>query len=95
MSMYTINGELRNAFIEKFVDKETGEEITKHRIQVEGHIPTRDGGSTKLEMVTLTVERKQDYEAFLGQEISVPFGMFSPAKGTVIQFVPKGYRPAA
>jgi hypothetical protein len=47
-----------------------------------------------MELVTLTCEDVKPYEALKGQKISVALGIFAPAKGQVIYFIPKGSLPA-
>lgn len=91
--MFSITGRLLKAYPEKQVNRDTGEEITKHRIQLLGDIPLRDGSGTRLDLVTLTVESLAPYLELMEQAISVPFGFFAPAKGNVITFVPKGSKP--
>lgn len=91
--MFSITGQLMKAFPERQINRDTGEEVTRYRIQLIGEIPLRDGSGTRLDLVTLNVERLQDYSELVGQRISVPFGFFSPAKGQVITFVPKGSKP--
>ena len=91
--MFSITGQLLQTFSEKQVNKETGEEITRHRIQLLGDIPLRDGSGTRHDLVTLNVEHLADYSDLKGQQIRVPFGFFAPAKGNVITFVPKGSKP--
>jgi hypothetical protein len=94
LPMFSITGELRKVYSEKQVDKETGEEKTKHRIQILGEIPLRDdSGDTREDMVTLTVDNPIEYRDLVKQNITVPFGFFSPQKGSVVTFVPKGSKP--
>ena len=93
--MFSITGQLLKTFSEKQVNKETGEEVTRHRIQLLGAIPLRDGSDTRHDLVTLNVDHLGPYQDLEGQTIRVPFGFFSPAKGQVITFVPKGSKPEA
>ena len=92
--MFSIIGQLANVFDQEHTDRESGEVQTKHRIQILGNIPLTDGsGGTRLELVTLNVEDARVYKDLVGQQIRVPFGFFAPAKGQVVQFVPKGAKP--
>jgi len=43
--------------------------------------------------VTLNVDDPRPYHDLQGKVVRVPFGFFSPAKGQVITFVPKGAKP--
>ncbi|MYL22070.1 hypothetical protein GLW04_19535 [Halobacillus litoralis] len=92
--MFSITGQLLKAFAERQVNKETGEEVTRHRIQLLGDVPLRDGSGSRHDLVTLNVESLNDYKELEGKTIRVPFGFFAPAKGNVITFVPKGSKPA-
>lgn len=92
--MFSITGELRKVFSERQVNRDTGEETTKHRIQILGEIPLRDtSGDTREDMVTLTVDNPAEYRDLVKQTITVPFGFFAPGKGNVVTFVPKGSKP--
>lgn len=91
--MFSITGQLLKAFSERQVNKETGEEVTRNRIQLLGDVPLRDGSGSRHDLVTLNVESLQDYKELEGKTIKVPFGFFAPAKGNVITFVPKGSKP--
>lgn len=93
MSMFTITGQLLNVLDDYVIDQDTGERTKKPRIQILGEMPLKDTGQTRKELVTLTVENLEVYKAVVGKTIRLPFGMFSPQKGTVIQFVPKGSKP--
>ena len=91
--MFTITGQLLKAYPETQVNKETGEEMKRNKIQLLGDMPLRDGSGTRFDMVTLSVEDLGPYRELEGQTIRVPFGFFAPGKGNVITFVPKGSRP--
>lgn len=92
--MFSITGQLLKAFSERQVNKETGEEVTRHRIQLLGDVPLRDGTGSRHDLVTLNVDDLALYRPLEGKTIQVPFGFFAPAKGNVITFVPKGSKPA-
>ena len=51
------------------------------------------GGQKRVELVTLTCEDQRVYESLRGRTISVPLGIFAPAKGQIIYFIPKGSTP--
>lgn len=92
--MYSIIGRLEHVFDQKQVNKETGEETQRHKIQLVGRVPLPDGSDgTRLELVTLNVDDPAAYKHLVGSDIRVPFGFFAPSKGTVVQFVPKGSKP--
>lgn len=91
--MFSITGELRKVYSENQPNKETGELIRKHRIQMLGEVPLRDSDGTKEDFVTLTIENPDDYRDLVRQVITVPFGFFAPGKGNVVTFVPKGSKP--
>lgn len=93
--MFSITGQLLKCFSEPHVNRDTGEQTIKHRIQLLGAIPLRDGSDTRHDLVTLNVDHLGPYQDLEGQTIRVPFGFFSPAKGQVITFVPKGSKPEA
>jgi len=94
MPMFSITGELRKVYSENQTNRDTGEIIRRYRIQILGDIPLRDGsGDTREDMVTLNVDNPDDYRDLVRQVITVPFGFFSPGKGNVVTFVPKGSKP--
>lgn len=91
MSMFTISGEVMNTFFQAGrTDPETGKkEDGKNKVQIMGNIPTSDGGS-KLDLITLTVPEGISFDSYLNTEVVVPLGFFSPSKGQIIYFIPKG-----
>lgn len=91
--MFSITGQLLKAFPEVQTNRDTGEQVTRYRIQLLGQIPIRDGSGSRFDMVTLNVDDIRPYQSLEGKQIQVPFGFFSPGKGQVITFVPKGSKP--
>ena len=95
MSMFNVTGEVLHVFTDpNRTDPETGE-VTKgkHRVQILGEVPLANGEARR-DMITLSVEQRGEYESLKGLTISVPLGMFSPAKGQVAYFIPKGAKPS-
>jgi hypothetical protein len=93
MSMFEITGQLINCLDDRQLNKETGEMLDTPRVQILGEMPLQHSDQTRAELVTLKVEDLGPYRTMKGKTIRIPFGMFSPAKGQVIQFVPKGSKP--
>lgn len=95
MSMFQVTGQVLHVYQDPDrSDKETGEVIKgRPKVQILGELPL-ENGQTKHDMITLSVDRKADYEPLVGSRISVPLGMFSPAKGQIAYFIPKGGKPA-
>lgn len=94
LSMFTVTGQVVKTFIQAgSVNKETGEvrEDTA-KVQIMGEMPVQ-GGDSRLDLITLTVENPKTYEPLRGKRIRVPLGFFSPSKGQVIFFIPKGSEP--
>lgn len=91
MSMFTITGEVMNTFFQAGrIDPETGkQEEGKNKVQIMGDIPVADGGS-KLDLITLTVPEGISFEPHMRRNVVVPLGFFSPSKGQIIYFIPKG-----
>lgn len=86
MSMITLNGTLLNVYHQP--TRRDGEEGEKPKIQVLGDIPQTNGEIRK-ELVTVSVPDVKQYEGREGDQVSVPVGAFSPAKGSVIFFATK------
>jgi hypothetical protein len=94
ISMFTVTGQVLKTFIQPGqANKETGE-IGKPstKVQIMGEMPVQ-GGDSRLELITLTAESKQTYEDLKGKRVRVPLGFFSPAKGNIVYFIPKGATP--
>lgn len=91
MSMFTVTGEVRNVYHQPgATDKETGEiKPGSDKVQILGDVPVQGGGS-KLDLITLTIPEGMDFKPFLKRTVSVPLGFFSPAKGSIVCFIPKG-----
>lgn len=91
MSMFTITGEVRNVFYQPGqVDKETG--VLKqgsYKVQILGEMPVNGGGS-KEDLITLTIPEGINFEPLKKRLVRFPLGFFSPAKGSIVYFIPKG-----
>jgi len=96
MSMFTVSGQVINVFDQQGkVDQETGEVTpTTPRLQLLGNMPMPNG-ETRMDMITVKVENKQAYEQLKGKDIRLPIGVFSPSKGQIVYYVPKGSKPVA
>lgn len=93
-SMFTVTGQVLKTFIQPGqVDKESGE-VGKpsSKVQIMGEMPVQ-GGDSKLDLITLTVENQKVYEELKGKRIRVPLGFFAPQKGNIVYFIPKGSIP--
>lgn len=93
-SMFTVSGKVLKTFVQPGVtDKETGE-VSKPspKVQIMGEMPVQ-GGDSRLEMITLTVENQKIYDDLINQDVRVPLGFFSPQKGSIVYFIPKGSVP--
>ena len=96
MSMFNVSGTVLHTYDQpKRIDNKTGEVLSdeKPKVQILGDMPLPNG-QTRMEMVTLTCEDVKPYEALKGQKITVALGIFAPAKGQVIYFIPKGSLPS-
>ena len=94
ISMFTVSGTVVKTFTQPGqLDKETGE-IAKSsiKVQIMGEMPVQ-GGDSRLDLITLTVEDKKTYEELKGKKVRVPLGFFSPQKGNIVYFIPKGAAP--
>ena len=91
MSMFTVMGKVVNVFDQPGrLDKETGEMTPDTvRLQMMGQMPVQNG-DTRLDLITVKVENKSEYEQLKGKDIRLPVGAFAPSKGQIIYFVPKG-----
>lgn len=93
MSMFTISGVVINTYDPPPRKAEDGkEEESKPKVQIMGDMPV-PGGQKRMDLVTLSCEDKGEYEALRGKTIAVALGIFSPARGQVVYFIPKGARP--
>ena len=93
-SMFTVTGQVLKTFIQAGqVDKETGVMGKPSvKVQIMGEMPVQ-GGETKLDLITLTVEDQKTYDALKSKKIRVPLGFFAPQKGNIVYFIPKGSEP--
>jgi hypothetical protein len=93
-SMFTVSGQVVNTFVQPGqVDKETGV-IGKasSKVQIMGEMPVQ-GGDSRFDLVTLSVENLKTYTDLQGKKIRVSLGFFAPAKGNIVYFIPKGALP--
>lgn len=93
LSMFLVTGEVRGVFTQPgSVDRTTGEARPESlKVQILGELPVV-GGGTREDIITLTIPEGLDFQPYLKQVVSVPVGFMSPAKGTIIYFIPKGSR---
>lgn len=91
MSMFQVSGQVMNCYYQPGpVDAETGEiKKGKNKVQILGEIPVSDGGS-KLDLITLSVPSGLDFKEHKNKRVQVPLGFFSPSKGSIVYFIPKG-----
>lgn len=94
ISMFTVTGQVLKTFVQPGqVDKETGElGKASTKVQIMGEMPVK-GGDSRLELITLTAESQKVYDELKGKRVRVPLGFFSPAKGNIVYFIPKGATP--
>lgn len=81
MSMITMTGQLINTYSQQSTFD--GQTTEKPRIQVLGDVVQKNG-AVKKDLVTITVHDLARYESKVGEAVSVPVGVFSPAKGQVV-----------
>lgn len=96
MSMFTVAGKVINVFDQKGrLDETTGEMTpTTPRLQMLGEMPMPDG-EVRMDMITVKVENKEAFASLVGKDIRLPIGVFSPSKGQIVYYVPKGSKPVA
>jgi hypothetical protein len=88
--MFTLKGVLVNVFKAPTKSNDDGTQTGgQHKIQILGDIPLPEGGCRK-DLVTLTAHDVSKYEGEEGIEIEVPIGVFAPAKGQIVYYIPKG-----
>jgi len=96
MSMFNITGRVINTFEApgRKADEKAGIQAqeAKPKVQLLGEMPV-PGEQTRMELVTLTCEDQAEYEALKGKTVSVAMGVFAPARGQIIYFIPKGAHP--
>lgn len=93
MSMFTVTGQLINVLSAIDRVNEAGEVVTgRSRIQLLGYVPQPAGG-VRYELLTVSVDDRSRFAQLKGRTIRLPIGVFAPAKGQVVFFVPKGARP--
>lgn len=94
LSMFTVSGQVMKTFVQQGrVDKETGEvQESTIKVQVMGEMPVL-GGDSRLDLITLSVENEKTYIPLVGKRIRIPLGFFSPSKGQIVYYIPKGATP--
>jgi hypothetical protein len=94
MSMFTVTGKVVHVFDQEgSINRETGEKGDDTvRLQMMGEMPVQ-GGASRFEMITVKVDNKKRYEDLKDKNIRLAVGAFSPQKGQIIYFIPKGAKP--
>ena len=92
-SMFEITGRVENLYTMRPVADDGTVQI-KHKVQLLGSIPVEEGSRSGL--IDLSIKDPQVWETLKdlrGKLVRIPFGYFSPARGQVVAFVPKGAKP--
>ncbi len=94
LSMFTVTGQVLKTFVQPGrLDKETGEmSQLSIKVQIMGEMPVQ-GGESRLDLITLTVENQKIYDDLKTKRVRVPLGFFAPQKGNIVYFIPKGATP--
>lgn len=94
LSMFTVTGQVLKTFVQPGrTNKETGEiSESSVKVQIMGEMPVQ-GGDSRLDLITLTVEDAKTYEPLKGKRVRVPLGFFAPQKGNIVYYIPKGAAP--
>lgn len=92
MSMLTITGKVLHIFEKPPVKKGDETIESKPQIQLLGQIPLPNG-ETRYDLVTLSTDSPELFKPFADKDVRVPVGVFSPAKGQTLFFIPKGSVP--
>lgn len=94
LSMFTVTGQVLKTYVQEgTIDKETGKKFDdSFKVQIMGEIPL-SGGQSRFDVITMTVEDRKQYDELEGKKIRVSLGFFSPAKGQIVYFIPKGSVP--
>jgi len=94
LSMFTVTGQVLKTYVQEgSIDKETGKKFDdSFKVQIMGEIPL-SGGQSRFDVITMTVEDRKLYDDLEGKKIRVSLGFFSPAKGQIVYFIPKGSAP--
>lgn len=90
--MLTLKGQLINTFLTPKSEKNGNEYGGQDKIQIIGDVELPNGEKRK-DMYTLTTHNIDKFEPFLGEEISVPIGIFNTGKA-IAYFIPKGSSPS-
>lgn len=92
MSMLNITGKVLHVFEKPAVKR--GDDLidAKPQVQIMGELALPNG-EKRYELVTLSTDAPRDFESYIDQRVSVPVGAFSPSKGNVFFFIPKGSKP--
>jgi len=94
ISMFTVTGRVLKTYVQVgTIDKDTGKKFDdSFKVQIMGEIPLT-GGESRFEAIAMTVEDRTLYDELEGKMVRVSLGFFSPAKGQIVYFIPKGSIP--
>jgi len=94
LSMFAVTGRVLKTFVQQGgLDKDTGKPFEdSFKVQIMGELPLQ-GGQSRFDVITLTVEDRQVFDSLENKTIRLPLGFFSPAKGQIVYFIPKGSSP--
>lgn len=94
-AMFSLQGQLINVYeAPKGTTKDGKEYGGQDKIQILGDIPL-DNGEYRKDLITLTTDQGAAFKGFTGKPVTLPVSFYSPAKGTVNFYIPKGFKPIA
>ena len=90
--MFLLTGEVVNVYeAPKGVNKDGEEYGGEDKVQIMGNLPLKNG-QTRKDLITLTTDQGQTVSKLVGRSVSAPVAFYSPSKGNVSFYIPKGHK---
>ena len=91
-SMFTLVGDVVHVFQSPTGVNRNGEEYGRDdKIQIMGNMPLKNGQMRK-DLITLTTDQGESLLKLIGRSVSAPVAFYSPSKGNVSFYIPKGHK---
>lgn len=90
--MFTLNGDVVNVYqAPKGINKDGEEYGGEDKVQIMGNLPLKNG-QTRKHLITLTTDQGESISKLLGRSVTAPVAFYSPSKGNVSFYIPKGHK---
>lgn len=92
--MFNLTGQVINVYQSPTGTTKEGKEYGgQDKVQILGAIPL-DNGEYRNDLISLTTDQGDAFQKLTGKPVTLPVAFYSPSKGVVNFYLPKGFKPS-